>query len=319
MLLTGTFLDEITYDIPHQNWGRREWDRDFRAMRVMGIDTVILIRCGLGRFLTYPSTVLVEREKGYKPPLDLVDMFLTLSEKYGMAFYFGTYDSHHYWQAGDYENEVDVNLRVMDEVWDRYGGRRAFSGWYLCHEVSRKIGKIIETYARMGKHAKAISGNLPVLVSPYMDGVKAAFGGPDLRRPESVSPEQHREEWDEIMGGIRGAVDIVAAQDGHVDYHELADFIAVNRDLTRKHGLRCWTNTESFDRDMPIRFLPIHWEKMLLKLDAAQRAGVEKAITFEFSHFMSPYSCYLQARGLYRRYCEHFGLDYSCLQLPDFP
>jgi hypothetical protein len=60
---------------------------------------------------------------------------------------------------------------------------------------------------------------------------------------------------------------------------------------------------------MPIRFLPIKWEKMLLKLLAAETAGVSKAITFEFSHFMSPNSCYLQAGKLFERYCEYFKLN----------
>ena len=59
---------------------------------------------------------------------------------------------------------------------------------------------------------------------------------------------------------------------------------------------------------MPIKFLPIKWEKLLLKLNAAEQVGIEKAITFEFSHFMSPHSAYQQAHGLYNRYCEHFGL-----------
>ena len=31
--ITGTFLDEISHDIPHQNWGEGEWDRDFRPRR----------------------------------------------------------------------------------------------------------------------------------------------------------------------------------------------------------------------------------------------------------------------------------------------
>ena len=46
MRIKGTFLDEISHDIPHQNWGEAEWDRDFGYMREAGIDTVILIRCG---------------------------------------------------------------------------------------------------------------------------------------------------------------------------------------------------------------------------------------------------------------------------------
>ncbi len=52
--------------------------------------------------------------------------------------------------------------------------------------------------------------------------------------------------------------------------------------------MQCWTNAESFDRDMPIRFLPIKFDKLRMKLEAAKRAGYDKAITFEFSHFMSP-------------------------------
>ena len=31
--ITGTFLDEISHDIPHQNWGEKEWDRDFQYMK----------------------------------------------------------------------------------------------------------------------------------------------------------------------------------------------------------------------------------------------------------------------------------------------
>ena len=67
-------------------------------------------------------------------------------------------------------------------------------------------------------------------------------------------------------------------------------------------------NAESFDRDMPIRFLPIKFDKLRMKLEAAKRAGYDKAITFEFSHFMSPQSAYLQAGHLYDRYKEYFDI-----------
>ncbi len=69
-------------------------------------------------------------------------------------------------------------------------------------------------------------------------------------------------------------------------YHELDDFFAINKKMADQFGLQCWTNAESFDRDMPIKFLPIKFEKLRLKLEAARRAGYDKAITFEFSHFM---------------------------------
>ena len=38
--ITGTFLDEISHDIPHQNWGTKEWDKDFKALGVANVFNV---------------------------------------------------------------------------------------------------------------------------------------------------------------------------------------------------------------------------------------------------------------------------------------
>lgn len=129
--ITGTFLDEISHDIPHQNWGEIEWDRDFRYMRDVGIDTVIMIRSGYRKFITYPSKHLLS--KGcYMPSVDLLDMFLRLAEKYHMKFYFGLYDSGKYWDTGDLSWEIEDNKYVIDEVWDKYGEKyKSFGGWYI--------------------------------------------------------------------------------------------------------------------------------------------------------------------------------------------
>ena len=307
--VTGTYLDEISHDIPHQNWGFREWERDFASMKAMGIDTVIVIRAGHKRWMTFPSKVLQERRGGYTPPVDLIDMFLDLAEEYGMKFYLGTYDSGEYWVNGEYQKEVEVNLPFVEEVWKRYGSRKAFSGWYLTQEISRRKAGVIELLAQVGRACKELSGGLPVLISPWIDGKKAvsAFGA-QLNKAESISLEEHERDWNEILAGLQGAVDAIAFQDGHCDYDELSDFLVLNRDLANKYGMQSWTNCESFDRDMPIKFLPIKWEKMLLKLQAAYRAGLAKAITFEFSHFMSPNSMYPSAANLYDRYREYFGL-----------
>ena len=44
--ITGTFIDEITYDIPSSNWTKREWCRDLDNMKKIGIDTLVFIRGG---------------------------------------------------------------------------------------------------------------------------------------------------------------------------------------------------------------------------------------------------------------------------------
>ncbi len=306
--ITGTFLDEISHDIPHQNWGEKEWDIDFRHMKNIGIDTVILIRSGYRKFITYPSKYLLN--KGcYMPSVDLVDMFLRLAEKYGMKFYFGLYDTGHYWDTRDMSWEVEYNKYVIDEVWKMYGEKyKSFGGWYISTEISRSTKGAIDSFHTMGKQCKDVSGGLPTFISPWIDGKKAIMGTGKLTREDAVSVEQHEKEWNEIFDGIHDVVNACAFQDGHIDYDELDAFFAVNKKLADRYGMQCWTNAESFDRDMPISFLPIKFDKLRMKLEAAKRAGYDKAITFEFSHFMSPQSAYLQAGHLYDRYKEYFNL-----------
>ncbi|WP_207422844.1 DUF4434 domain-containing protein [Desertivirga brevis] len=306
MKITGTFLDEISIDIPHQNWGRAEWDADFSHMKSVGIDSVYLIRSGLHRFITYPSKVLVKQEGCYEPPVDLVKMFLELSDKHGMNFYFGLYDSGKYWANNQYQKEIDLNMRVIDEVWKNYGHFKSFKGWYLAQEISRRTSGIIDLYAKLGKHCKDISNNLPTFISPWIDGKKTVQSfSSTLTKDEAVTLKQHEEEWNEIFDGISKFVDAVAFQDGHVEFHELDGFFEINKRLARKYKMECWTNAETFDRDMPIKYLPIKFEKLRMKLEAARKAGFDKAITFEFSHFLSPQSAYLQAGHLFDRYKEY--------------
>ena len=307
--ITGTFLDEISHDIPHQNWGVQQWDADFRNMKAIGIDTVIMIRSGYRKFITYDSHYLIG--KGcYRPTYDLLEMFLTLADKYGMKFYFGLYDSGRYWDTGDLTWEIEDNKHVIEEVWRGYGSRhKSFAGWYISGEISRATRGAIRAFHDMGKQCKDVSGGLPTFISPWIDGKKAVMAsGSALTKEEAVSVAQHEKEWDEIFDGIHDVVDACAFQDGHIDYDELDAFFEVNKRLADRYGMQCWTNAETFDRDMPIKFLPIKFEKLRLKLEAAKRAGYDKAITFEFSHFMSPQSAYSQAGNLYDRYKEYFEI-----------
>lgn len=308
MQITGTFLDEISHDIPHQNWGREEWDRDFAHMKAIGIDTVILIRSGYRRFITYPSAYLQKQFGCYEPPVDLVKMYLELAEKHGMQFYFGLYDSGHYWDTGNMQSEIDANRYVIDEVWQQYGHYKSFKGWYLSMEISRRTKGAVEAFRTLGQQCKDVSNDLFTFISPWIDGKKAVLAATaGLTKEDTVSVQEHEKEWSEIFDGIRGTVDAVAFQDGHIDYHELPEFFAINKKMADRFGMQCWTNAETFDRDMPIKFLPIKFEKLRLKLEAARLAGYDKAITFEFSHFMSPQSAYLQAGHLYNRYKEYLS------------
>jgi hypothetical protein len=301
MRITGTFLDEITHDIPSANWGEPEWAADFDAMRAVGIDTVILIRAGYRDRLTMPSAALSAALPMRPCYVDLVDLFLTQAERTGMTFYFGLYDSGRFWHEGQPEKEVELNLRFTEEAARRYGHRKAFGGWYMTHEIHEHDEGVTRLIERLAHHVRGLK-DVPVLMSPYVRGRKQFDDNP-------ITPEDHERQWDRIFEILSGFVDIVAFQDGQVDFHELPTYLEINNRLARKWGLRPWSNVESFERGMPLNFLPIDWRNLRDKIEAARQAGVEKLITFEFSHFMSPNSMWPSARSLYRRYQEWLTED----------
>ena len=94
-----------------------------------------------------------------------------------------------------------------------------------------------------------------------------------------------QKEWSEIFDGIkeRGCR---AFQDGHIDYDEIGmPFFSVNKKMADKYGIECWTNAESFDRDMPIKFLPIKFDKLRMKLEAAARQKLRQGDHFRVLPF----------------------------------
>jgi hypothetical protein len=102
--ITGTFLNEISFDIPSQNWGPEEWSADFDAMQAIGIDTVIILKGGLRRETVFPSNVI-----GSTPAVDLATLFLQEAGRRDMHLYFGTYDSWEWAHDRSWKREIAIN------------------------------------------------------------------------------------------------------------------------------------------------------------------------------------------------------------------
>jgi len=300
MRITGTFLDEIGGDIPSASWGPKEWAKDFDAMKQIGIDTVIVIRAGRDSRCIFDSKALKKYMDMQPVYIDLLDVFLNEAERCGMQLFVGTYDSAKYWYVEkNPEKELEINRSFTDEVASRYGSRKAFRGWYMCHELNAFEKQAFDSliiYERLVGHLRSLI-NLPVLMSPFLWGKKMLVKNP-------TSLEEHGRKWDEMLSRLEGLVDILAFQDGGVDFLELPAFLKLDSQLAKKYGMASWSNVETFERGTPINYLPIDWRNLRCKLEAADSAGIEKVITFEFSHFMSPNSVYPAAHNLYRRYCE---------------
>lgn len=291
--ITGTFLDEITHDIPSQNWGGEQWRREFALFQQIGIDTAIIIRAGYRNRCIFPSKTL----PGLLPVYDdLAELFFSLGDEYGVNIYFGTYDSGFHWQRRSWWKEVEVNKAFLDEVAERYGHHKSFAGWYLTHETGKNDAHIIDLFNHIGQNCRSLR-DVPILISPYPQGAKQMG-------ENALTLEESFDHWDRVFEETKGAFDICAFQDGQVHYQELPAFVKGIKALSERHRFTLWSNLECFDRDMPIKFPPADWRNLRFKLETAAEVA-DKIITFEFPHFMSPNSCYPAAHNLFNRYREY--------------
>ncbi len=293
--ISGTFLDEITHDIPSQNWAREEWRKEFELYTRIGIDTVIIIRAGYQNKCIFQAKTLPDLLPIYE---DVGEIFYSLADEYDLKVFFGTYDSGFHWQRRTWWKEVEVNHAFLQEAVERYGHHKSFAGWYLSHETGKNDAHIIELFNHIGGRCKELK-DVPVLISPYPQGAKQ-LGENAFTLGESF------DHWDRIFEATQGSFDLCAFQDGQVHYQELPAFIQGIADLGQKHGITLWSNLECFDRDMPIKFPPADWRYLRFKLETAAQVA-EKIITFEFPHFMSPNSCYPAAHNLFKRYSLYCG------------
>jgi hypothetical protein len=291
--ITGTFLDEITHDIPSQNWMQKDWRNEFQLYSEIGIDTVIIIRAGYQNKCIFPAKTLPDLLPVYE---DLGEMFYSLADEYDLKVYFGTYDSGFHWMRRTWWKEVEVNHAFLQEAVERYGHHESFAGWYLSHETGKNDAHIIELFNQIGGRCKELK-DVPVLISPYPQGAKQMG-------ENALTLEESFDHWDRIFEATKNSFDYCAFQDGQVHYQELPKFVKGIGDLGKKHGLTIWSNLESFDRDMPIKFPPADWRYLRFKMETAAQVA-DKIITFEFPHFMSPHSSYPSAHNMYRRYHEY--------------
>lgn len=291
--ITGTFLDGIASDIPSNNWTKEQWAAQFDIMKNMGIDTALIIRVGYCDSAMYNSpimnTTLYEEE-------DLVEILLSEADRTGINMFIGMFDTGRYWLKNDWEKEVEINSRLIEEIWQRYKHHKSFYGWYMSHEGDMKFHQE-KIWKPLITKAKSYDSSKKILISPRYAGIK-------YEPRFAVTPEQHYKHFDYIFGELEGLIDIAAFMDGHVDFCELESFVKITKKVCDKHNVSFWSNLETFDRDMPWRFPPIEWMKLKHKLEVVQ-PYVDKIITFEAPHFLSPYSMFPSAGNLYQRYMDY--------------
>ena len=109
--ITGTFIDEITYDIPASNWTNEQWAADLDHMKAVGIDTVIIMRGVFYDKCIYPSKIFPTlKEEGE----DFAGFIMEEAAKRDMQVFLGMYIKDLTWNCGDYLYELKQNKIYMD-------------------------------------------------------------------------------------------------------------------------------------------------------------------------------------------------------------
>ena len=284
--ITGTFIDEITFDMPSSNWTREQWAKDLDYMQEIGIDTVIFIRGGFQDKSVFPSKVL-----GTPYADDLAGIIFEETSKRNMNVLFGAYISNGDWNRGDYATEIRINKDFIKEVHERYGDYPSFGGWYIPHETTRDALNIGEIMVGLSGICKDITPDKKIMMSPIFRN--------------EFSLERHAEEWDRLFSRTGAEIDICAFQDGTAPFERMEDFYMVTKEVCKKHNIEHWVNVETFERDVRSVFYPIPFQQLRRKL-ALHEKYADKIITFEFSHFMSPQSIYPSARNLNNLYKDYY-------------
>lgn len=291
--ITGTFIDEITYDIPSSNWSEAQWRMDLDHMQDTGIDTLIFIRGGYENKTIFPSRTI----DTLGTP-DFAGFILEEAAKRNMQVYFGLYTSNLDWNNGDAKWEIRINNTFMDEVLTRYGDNPAFVGWYIPQECERERLNFTELLKGLSALCKDKAPDKKVLISPFFY-TRITWG------VDGYNPRQTYEEWDRIFSRAGKDIDICAFQDGTAPLPQMREYFMATKEICEKHGIAHWVNVELFERDVRRMYYPIPFTQLVPKLEL-HKDYAEKMICFEYSHFLSPQSIYPSARNLNALYREHY-------------
>lgn len=264
-------------------------------MAEAGIDTLIICRAVFDGKCVYPSKVFPTLKDEDD---DFAGFILKEAAERRMDVFVGGYISDLTWNGGDWKYEIKQNEKFVKEFTGRYGDIPSFKGWYIPHEGYDRILNLKETMGGLAALYKDKCPEKKVLVSPF-------FRTP-VTSAEPFSPERTAEEWDFIWEKCGKDIDCCAFQDGTVPPDDMAAYVSAVKTVCDKYDIGLWSNVETFERDVRHQFYPINFDLLKRKIKAVEGL-VEKYITFEFSHFLSPQSIYPSARNLNRLYRQYYG------------
>jgi len=301
-LATGAFI-QVNGSLASQSpmW----WQAELGAMKTVGMDTVVVNYVAYDNFYFYPTSV-----SGGQPfVIDSIENIMDAADHHGMSVFLGLHLEPEQFSSATFNLPANLaqGQAELTELWSRYGSHASLAGWYMPQEFSDymalyqpQLRDDIISYTRAVTDQADVSTGLPMMISPY-------FG----QNPNAAAYAN----WWSTTGLPETGVDIVAMQDG-VGTHRTT--IAQSRTVFEAlqpvmaaHGVQFWANNESFNQihgwpvdNQPWAAQPVGIDTFVAQIQSTNSL-VQKSITFEFSHYMSPQGS-AAMNALYRDYRDYY-------------
>lgn len=314
--ITGTFMNMLISDTGILNNGLEDWERDFRFIKAIGMDSLFVIRteceeCGVRISAEDPrSTTWAEDD-------NLLDMTFRLADKYGLDLYLGGPVGITNLHLGDWQKEVDETKRYYERTVAKYADHPCFKGLYVSLEALPWHFNFLDICREV----------LVFLRQNYPD--KKTFMSPSYWGPIGSMTQRYTvDQWVEVYGKyffekVAGLLDYCAPQDtitapachlGKIESNGLEEWYEKVGKLFRDCNIEFWSNVETFQRPFPGHgeppsvFRQGDYRSLYMKLAEAS-PRVSKIITYEYFSCMSPNTEWGSSRRLLARYLEMIGRD----------
>ncbi len=270
----------------------------FENMAKDGIELVLLMG-GLEETVYYPSKILENPSE-----IDWYGKAFDLAEKYGMEvvlhgtpYKFNDLFTEKEWDPCE---ELEMEKKIYKELFDLYGDRKNFWGWYIPHEAGDRThrGDIMVILRELPRFLKKMTPDKKVAYAPWFTS-KITVGEND-----ATTPAQCAENWDSMLSEIEG-IDICCFQDTTAPEDEIGEWFAAIAPVFKKHGIDLWCIAELFPRfqnrpgiDL---FQSISFEYLMKKMKAAA-PFVENFGCWEYETHLNPESSNSGAKELNKAY-----------------
>ncbi|MDR3594418.1 DUF4434 domain-containing protein [Clostridium sp.] len=270
-----------------KDFSLERWISELQMLKDIGVREIILqsVVDTKNKYAMYPSKI-----DGYSiNENDMILLALDAAKIVDIKVRVGLGENDDWWEKGwcDFKwlnEEAEINKKIVNEIFEKYGYHEAFVGWYISHEFSEFFSTTKSQQANLNWFYKSIANeikcrnsNLSIMISPFYISNKYKIGCLEL--------------WSTIVRYVLEdtGIDIVALQDsvgvGFNTIDNVGMLFHYTKQATDSLGMKLYADTETFSTTDGLNF-PATQEQIFTRMSKVS-PYVEGFVAFSINHFQN--------------------------------